>query len=345
MKYENLLISKDHTVREALQLLDTAAKKVLFVVENMQLIGAVSDGDVRRWILKSESLDSNVSEIMNKTPYYINTIDRELAFDKMNKLGITAIPVVDENNVVVEIFSWIEDEETTAEKVDIPVVIMAGGKGERLKPFTNILPKPLIPINEKPIIEHIMDSFNHYGCNEFYITLNYKKAMLKAYFEEVDYEYTIKYVEESKPLGTGGSLYYLADSLQETFFVSNCDILLDVDYNDVYKYHKKNGNIVTILTSLIQYAIPYGVVEIKSDGQVDKMSEKPQQDHLVNTGVYLVEPDIFNCIDVEEYVQMPDLVERLLSNNQKVGTYPIGKDQWMDMGQLDDLEKMKSKLE
>ena len=341
---KTLLISSDKTIRDALELLNYTAKKVLFVVEGSKLQGSISDGDIRRWILKSGDLDAGIENITNTKPVVLYEEDKRSAYITMKELGLTAIPVVDEDHNIINIYSWLADRADKA-ALNLPVVIMAGGKGERLKPYTNILPKPLIPIGEKPIIELIIESFFAYGCRDFYLSINYKRGMLKAFFDEVKREYSVNYIEEPKPLGTGGSLYYVKDKIEKTFFVSNCDILLDIDYNDVYQYHMEAQNIITIIASVVQYSVPYGVVKTDDRGLVTSIEEKPSNDYLVNTGVYIIEPDFLDYIQSEDFIHITDIIEMCIKDGKKVGTYPVNKDSWMDMGQMEDLENMKKQME
>lgn len=346
MNISNIIINIETTIRQAMQILDKAAKKVLFVVdEKNKIIGAVSDGDIRRWILKNGSLDNSVEMIMNKKPITLPMENKYKAMMLMKKLGITAIPIIQNGGQIVDICFWAEDDNyASSRKIDAKVVIMAGGKGERLMPYTSIVPKPLIPIGEKPIIELIIDSFQNYGCREFFLSINYKKNMIKAYFDELERDYKVKYVEEDKPLGTGGSLYFLKNEFESTFIVSNCDILLEVDYFDILNFHTVSKNIITVVTSLKNYTVPYGVVNLKTDGSIHSLIEKPATDYLVNTGVYIVEPEALESLRDNEFMHITDLIERCLKENKRVGTYPISSDAWMDMGQFEDMEKMKGKI-
>ena len=183
---------------------------------------------------------------------------------------------------------------------------MAGGKGTRLEPFTKILPKPLVPVHEKPIIEHIIKMFTEYGCNDFYLTVNYKSKILKAYFEEINPEYTIKFIEEEKPLGTAGSLKYLSGMLESPFFVTNCDIIVKSNYHSLYKFHKEGNYDLTLVASAKEYIIPYGTCDLNGDGSLSNINEKPQFDFLINTGLYLINPNLLE----------------LIKENQKISHYP-----------------------
>ncbi len=345
--YKDFLIGKDKTIRQGMAQLDATSMKILFVVdENLLLLGSISDGDIRRWILTGESIDAAIVNAMNNSPKSLHYEQRHHAKELCRNYYISSIPIIDNENRVIDIFfdAVMEYAKNETKEISAPVVIMAGGKGERLLPYTSIVPKPLIPIGDKPISELVIESFKKFGCKDFYFSLNYKKNMIKAYYDELDKDYSISYVEEDEPLGTGGSLYYLKDVLKETFFVSNCDILLDADYSDVLKFHKKHKNIITVVTSLKKYTIPYGTVKLDDDGRIAKLMEKPSTDYLVNTGVYILEPEIMDYFREKKKLHLTDLVEKCLKDGKNVGTFPISEDAWMDMGQFEDMSRMKEKL-
>jgi hypothetical protein len=287
---KNILVREGITVKEALKRIDEAAKKILFVVNNREeLLGALSDGDIRRHILKSGKLNDLIDTIYNKAPvcfqepYSILDVKK-----KMLDLRIEVIPIIDENKRIIDILFWEnifhENEygRKDNKKLDIPLIIMAGGKGTRLDPFTKILPKPLIPIGDKPIIEIIMDRFSEFGIDDFYITINYKGEMIKSYFNSEESRYNIHYISESNSLGTAGSLKLLPRDIAETFIVSNCDIIVDANYYDVLKFHTSNNNSLTILGSIQHYVIPYGVLKFKEEGAVEEIIEKPEYDFTIN---------------------------------------------------------------
>lgn len=345
IEFEKYLVDKNVSIRQSMEMLNTS-KRVLFVTENRRLFGSITDGDIRRWILAGGSLDKPILEAMNENPKRVFEGQIKEARILINKFELLAIPIVDSYNEIVDIVFWNEEiDKPQTETIDLPVVIMAGGKGERLMPYTSIVPKPLIPIGEKPISELVIDSFKKHGCREFYFTLNYRKNMIKAYFDDLERDYTVNYVEEEEPLGTGGSLYYIKGKIKTTFFVSNCDILLDVDYADVLKFHKANKNMITIITSLKKYVIPYGTVNIDALGQIESLTEKPSTDYLINTGVYVIEPEALEYLKEKKFIHITQLIQECLEDGQSIGAYPISENSWMDMGQFEDMKKMKIRLE
>lgn len=348
MELQDIFINKNISIKEVLRKLDETAKKILFVVtEDNKLLGIVTDGDIRRWILRNGGLSEPVFKVMNQSPKFIYEKDVPLAKQIMKEEMIEAIPVLNNNNEVIDIIFWNDRFKTKFKKhkkIDAPVVIMAGGKGTRLEPYTKILPKPLIPIGNTPIVERIIHRFNEFGCSQFYLTVNYKKNMIKAYFNEIEKNYTVEFVEEEKPLGTGGSLYLIKDQLKDTFFVSNCDILIDGDYTDMIEYHKKQENKITLITSLRHYTVPYGIVKIDNESNVLEIVEKPEYDYLVNTGMYILEPECLYDIPENTFYHITELINQYIEKGERVGVYPVSENSWLDMGQFEEMENMKQKL-
>lgn len=345
MNINELLINEDDTVLYAMERLDKIAKKVLFLQENGKLLGAVTDGDIRRWILKSGSLEAKVKEVANYNPKFIVAGTRREALQYMKSSKVEALPVLDENHKIVNVIMWDDTEVAPMkEQIELPVVMMAGGLGKRLYPYTNILPKPLIPVGEVPIAEHIINQFHEYGCRQFHLVVNHKKNMIKAYFNEIDKDYEVFYADEDTPLGTGGGLSLLKGKIDSTFILTNCDILVREDFAKIYKLHKEQNHVITMVCSLKNFSIPYGVVEIGEDGEIAEMKEKPQLSFFTNTGCYIVEPEVIEELEENTAVGFPDIIEKYKKQGRKVGVYPIGENAWLDMGQLDELERMKEIL-
>lgn len=346
MKIEDMLIGEDFTILQTLQQLDVTARKVLFVVREGKLVAAVTDGDVRRWILSNGSLDAPVQCAANYHPKFIMEREEKHAASYMEEYEVEALPVLNEKHEIIRIcFKNKKTEKIrTDELANIPVVIMAGGLGTRLYPYTKILPKPLIPVGDVPIIERIINRFLEYGTNNFYLTVNYKKGMIKSYFDELQPDYHVIYVEEEKPLGTGGSLRLITDTFETPFFVTNCDILIDANYAHIYKQHLESENAVTIVSSLKTLVVPYGVLQVGEQGVVCGMEEKPSITHFINTGMYIINPELINMIPENTFYHMPQLVENVMKHGLKVGMYPISEDAFLDMGELEEMERMEDKL-
>lgn len=329
---------------EAMQLLDKTSKKVLFVERDNILLAAITDGDIRRWILSKGSLDAKVKDIANYNPKFMYETQKTKAKEYMKQNLIEALPLVDKNKKIVSIILLNEQDIDDKEQLNLPVVIMAGGLGTRLYPYTKILPKPLIPIGEIPIAEHIINRFHKYGCKDFFLIVNHKKSMIKSYFNEIEKGYKITYVDENKPLGTGGGLSLVKGKVNTTFILSNCDILIEEDYEKIYEYHKKENNVITMVCSLKNIKIPYGVIEIGKNGEIENMKEKPEISFFTNTGFYIVEPEVIAELKEDEAIGFPDIIESYRNCGKKIGIYPISENSWMDMGQLDEMEEMRKRL-
>lgn len=337
---KKLIIAPEVSLKVALRILEASGHRILFVVnDDDKFIGTVTDGDIMRSILSGIGFERPVFEIMCKSPRFVKQYENEFR-GKAKKYIVDeklhAIPVLDEAERLVDVLFWHEFlkkhplEPHTATTLTNPVVIMAGGKGARLDPFTKILPKPLIPLGDKPIIEKIMDNFHRYGFNSFILTLNYRKELIKMYFKETILPYNLEWVEEDKYLGTAGGLGLLKDKIKETFFVCNCDILLNKDFKNILLWHKGEKALMTLIGYHKEIVFPYGMLEVNR-GCLQSINEKLRLDAIINTGVYVVEPGVLKFISPGEHIDMNNLVERVMQEG-KVTVYPVC-DGWFDTGQ------------
>lgn len=344
------IIKEDANVVEALQQIDGNAKGILYVVDTKdKLVGSITDGDIRRWLIKTGDLKGKIRNIMNRNPKTAYRKGSDEIQKLLEKNSITSIPIISNDNKILDIVFYKHSLVNTIEErnqvlSDISVVIMAGGKGTRLYPYTKILPKPLIPIGDIPIMERIIDKFRDFGVQNFYATLNYRKNMIKSYFSEIMEGYEITYVEESQPLGTGGSLHLIEETFNKPIIVSNCDILIHADYGDIYNYHLESGNDMTIVSALKNILVPYGVIRSKENGGVLSIEEKPQLSYFINTGMYIINPQVIKLIPKDTFYHMTDLADKLLENGQRVGMYPISEDSFLDMGEFEEMHRMEQKL-
>ena len=340
------IILEDDSLKHALEQLDKVTVKVLLVIDNEQaFVAAVTDGDVRRAILAGASLETMVSHIANYHPLFLEHDDEVVARNLMHEKKISALPILNEEKKIQKVYIIGEDtQKEDAKKMDVPVVIMAGGLGTRLYPYTKILPKPLIPVSDMPISERIIQSFHKIGCEDFHMVVNYKRNMIKAYFNDTDHGYNIYFWDEETPLGTGGGLYLLKDCINDTFVLTNCDIMILDDVRRIIKHHKEEKNKVTMVCSLKNFKIPYGIVNFSEGGEISSFEEKPQLSFFTNTGYYILEPDVFGYIKQGEKIGMPDIIDRMRKNGLKVGVYPISENAWLDMGQFDSMESMERRL-
>lgn len=342
---ENLFISEDSTIRQAMEKLDETARRILLIAPHGKLKAVLTDGDIRRYLVRNGNIEDSVKNIATFNPKYVTIENRNTAKSIMKKHAIVAVPLVDERGVVQSII-FADDEEIIKEThLDLPVVINAGGFGTRLYPYTKILPKPLIPIGETPILSLIMENFTRYGAHDFYVIVNHKKNLIKAFYADEPSSNTIHFVDEQTPLGTGGGLSLLKGKIEGTFFFSNCDILINADYSSIYRQHKKDNNIITMVCAVKRVVIPYGVVNMSTNGHIDSFSEKPEFSFLTNTGLYVVEPEVIENLKEGESISFPEIMEQYRNAGRNVGVYPVSEKAWMDMGQLEELENMRKRLE
>ncbi len=343
-------VTKDLSIKDALKLIDETGRRTLFVCdEDGSLAGSLTDGDIRRRVLKTGDLQEEIATCFNRTPIFIQDSKNNLEKAKsvMLERSVDIIPIVDDNKAIVEIIFYSDlfgEEKGYHGSVDLPVVIMAGGKGERLDPFTKILPKPLIPVGEKPIVEIIIDKFRRQGIKRFYVTLNYKGEMVKTYFDSTEKDYTIDYTWEEDFLGTAGSLRLLPATMDGIFIVSNCDIIVDADYADLVNFHKKKKNLLTVVGSIQHHRIPYGIIHYKEEGKISRVHEKPELDFTVNTGVYVISKEALSHIPKSTHFDMTDLINALLEKKENVGVYPVSQNSYVDIGQWEEYKKYTDRL-
>lgn len=340
---QKLLGKGNLTLSRAMQEIDANTNGILFIVDDKQvLIGCITDGDIRRFLLAGGKMDDKAIDAANKHPKVAHTLEEAKAlYHKKNYVGI---PIVDDDGRIVDLYNGEGNVEKKRTSLHIPVVINAGGKGTRLEPFTKVLPKPLIPVGELPIIELIMKEYQTYSCDEFHIIVNYKRDLMKAYFADNENHYNITWYDEEKPLGTGGGLSLLRGRFNTTFFFANCDALLTANYERMLEFHRENGNVITMICAYKNMTIPYGIVDMGVNGKIEGMREKPLMSFLTNTGIYIVEPEVIDDIENGVPIGFPDIVERERQKGKKVAVFPVSENDWMDMGQLSELEKMRIKL-
>ena len=331
------------TISEAMQKIDKNNLGILFIISKSGvLLGCLTDGDIRRYLLAGGSMQNRALDAANKTPKMAR--NKEEAVCLYHSKNFVIIPIVDDQNKLIELFAGKGKGIRSKEPLNIPVVINAGGKGTRLDPYTRVLPKPLIPVGDLPIIEHIMKEYQSYSCNEFHIIVNYKRDLMKAYFADNENHYNITWYDEEVPLGTGGGLTLLRGRFRDTFFFANCDALLTANYESMLKFHKSNGNVITMVCAYKNINIPYGVVEMGMNGAIENMKEKPLVSFLTNTGIYIVEPEVIDDMEDGIAIGFPDIVEQQRKKGKRVAVFPVSENEWMDMGQLPELEKMRIKL-
>jgi dTDP-glucose pyrophosphorylase len=334
------LVPENRTIRQAMEQLEKTEEKIIFVVDDeSRLVGSLTDGDIRRWILSDGDLKAEVHQVCNCKPFVAqeDTKTDEL-FAAMLNGNLSCVPVLNRKREVVRLVFWKELFQGEApvrqkQSLSLPVVIMAGGQGTRLAPFTNVLPKPLIPVGDKTVIEIIIDQFLPFGLNQFHISLNYKSKILKSFFEELSPSYSVAYIEETEPRGTAGALRALYENIPGNLIVTNCDIIIQADLADLVSFHNEHNHDLTLVASLKDYKIPYGVCELEKGGSLAQIKEKPQYSFLVNTGMYVVRRDRLHLIPENAHCDMTDFIEALKCAGGSIGVFPISENAWIDTGE------------
>ena len=344
-KTTDRIVSLRTTLLDAMKTMDAQKVKTLFVFDGEHFEGLLTLGDIQRAIIKNIALTEPVSRILNKKKVYGYVAEGENVIkEKIRRMRAEVMPILDEKGELVDVWFWSDlfkkTELVQREHINLPVVIMAGGKGTRLKPITNVIPKPLVPIGDKTILEEIMDQFEAIGCQKFYMSVNYKSDIMRYYLDQLPHHYDVSFFEEDKPLGTIGSVSLLKGKIDTPFFVSNCDIVIDQDMRDVYDYHRENHNDLTIVTAVKSFRIPYGVIETGEDGLMTALKEKPELTYMINTGVYILNPGCIDEIPQGEFFHITQLMEKIKACGGRVGCFPVSEHSWKDMGEWPEYLKM-----
>lgn len=340
-EWKNVLVSPGTSIRETIRVMDKGALKIALVVDPEQrLLGTVSDGDVRRGILKGCALEDSVQQVMNTTP---TTVPRHESREKILALMRTKqmyqIPVIDEAGLLVGL--EVIDTILSSPRRENWVVLMAGGLGSRLKQLTKDIPKPLLKVGDKPILETILANFIAQGFNHFFISVNYKSELIKEHFGNgSQWGVQIEYLHESKRLGTAGALSLLPEKPSLPLVVMNGDLLTKVDFGQLLDFHREHRASATMCVQEYHFEVPYGVVSV--DGhRLLAISEKPVHRYFVNAGIYVLEPDKLNLLPHDVYSDMTSFFEKLIDNREETAVFPI-REYWLDIGRIDDFEKAKS---
>ena len=334
-EWKEILIKQSASVADALKLIDAQKIKIAIVVDDAgHLVGSITDGDVRRGLLKGYGPQDMLAAIMNRNPKSADSgTTREALAGLMRSYGITVLPLT-QDGVVVDVVTL--DDVSKAEVLRNPVFIMAGGFGTRLRPLTDTCPKPMLPVGDKPILEIIINNFIRSGFRNFYISTHYLPEVIREHFGDgSSLGVSIQYVHEEQPLGTGGALGLLPDDMQKLpLIMMNGDILTNMDFAKLLGYHNAHGADATMCVKEYQYQIPYGVIETE-DGRVVDMVEKPIQYFSVNTGIYVVNSSVYEKVARGVNVTMPELLQEEVDRNGKVVAYHLN-DYWLDIGQMKD---------
>jgi dTDP-glucose pyrophosphorylase len=342
---ENRFIAPTASILDALKKMDSIDKKLLIVIDKEIFLGLISAGDIQRAIIKNLSLTTKVSEILRENIRVAKPSDSlKIIKDMMLEFRMELCPVVNYQNRLIEVYFWEdlfqEKKPQLVSRFNLPVVIMAGGLGTRLQPLTNVLPKPLIPIGDKTLLEEIFERFNNHGCSDFYVSVKYKADLIEYYIQNQKLPYNIVFFKEEKPMGTAGSLSLLKGQIDETLFVSNCDILIEQDYSEILDYHRSNKNEITIVSALKHISMPYGTIETEENGRLTKLVEKPELTFKINSGMYVLEPHLLHEVPENQFFHITHLIEKILMRNGNAGVFPVSEKSWKDIGNWVDYSKL-----
>ncbi|MDA3894011.1 MAG: nucleotidyltransferase family protein [Salinivirgaceae bacterium] len=333
--YNNLIINESDNVRHAMKrLLDIPRALTLFVVDkNEKLIGTLTDGDIRRGFVSGLSLEDTVNKFMFKDFACLTRLSDMSEVKTLRKRGVKLLPVIDEKHRISKVY------DLTKLKSILPLVavIMAGGKGKRLKPITDSIPKPMIKLGNKPIIEHNIDRLISYGIETIYISVNYKKEQIMDYFGDGKNKgISIRYIEEDKPLGTIGALS-LVEQFESDVLLSNSDLFTNIDYEDLYLNYLKKDADMAIASIPYTVNIPYAIFE-EENNKIKGFKEKPSNTHFANAGIYIIKNSLLKYIPKNQFYNTTDLMEACITNKKTIIHNPI-IGYWIDIGKMDDLKK------
>jgi dTDP-glucose pyrophosphorylase len=332
---KDIIIKPNLTIMEALQKIEKSGLKCVFIEKNNKLIGSLTDGDIRRLIIRGKSLNHKITNIYNKNPKFLSKDNYSVKIAKklFLKYKLDVLPITEKSKVVdtVNVKDLFKNKKFSKKN---SIFILAGGKGERLMPFTSILPKPLIPINGTPILKLIIDNFNFETTKNIFISLNYKYSIIKSYINSEVKNHKLKFIKEKKHLGTIGSLKLVNEKdLSNNIIVTFCDIIFQNNMDSVLTLHEKYKNDLTFVVAPKKIKIPYGVCKISNNGKFIRINEKPESNQLINVGYYIISKKMLKYIPKNKKFDMTELIQKIKSNKNKIGMYPIDDDSWFDIGE------------
>ena len=344
INWKSSILNYKEDMKSAINNLENGKSRIALVVDDKgKLIGTITDGDIRRAILANLPMDSKLKEFMKDQPVCIDSEkNKDDILRLMREKDILQVPILDKNKKVVGLETL--NHLLEGKKIDNPVFIMAGGFGTRLAPLTDETPKPLLKIGSKPILERILLKFIDAGFHKFYISTHFMADKIKEYFNDgSDWNISIKYIHEDKPLGTGGSLGLLPKSeIDLPLVMMNGDLLSEVNFVELLRYHYEKKGMVTMCVSQYELQIPYGVV-VKDEHKFIKIDEKPSEKFFINAGIYVVDPSIVSGVGGSSYLDMPTLLNEISLKNLPVNIFPI-HEYWLDIGRMDEYERANNEV-
>lgn len=332
------LINKNSSIKDALIQLDVLAKDaILFVIDDScKLLGSLTDGDVRRGLINGITIDDYVTKILQTDPKFIlkSNYNIKEIIDLRNK-NYKVFPITNNDGVIINVINF----RLTKSYLPLDAIIMAGGKGTRLRPLTNDIPKPLLPVGDKTIMEHNVDRLTKFGIDNFWFSVNYLGGKIEDFFGSgKEKNLSINYIWEDTPLGTIGAISKIDNLKHEDVLVSNSDILTNLDYEQFYLDFKRNNADLSIASIPYNVNIPYAVLEKDEDGIITGFKEKPAYTYYSNGGIYLMKKSVLSLIPKNTFYNATDLIEKLLSMNKKVSSFSL-ESYWLDIGKHDDYKK------
>lgn len=336
--WKDVVIQPDKTILETMKIIDATTMQFVAVVDkHMHLLGTVTDGDIRRGILKGLPLESSINSVMNTSPICERDGKKVIYYKKrMREQKLKQLPIITADKVLQQII--FSDDLELPMKKENKVVLMVGGLGTRLRPLTEKIPKPMLHVGNKPIVETIIESFKSYGFTNFVLSVNYKKEMIMEYFQDGTHlGVNIEYIEEKKRLGTAGALSLLRGEADQPFFVMNGDLLTKINFEQLLDFHNETKSVATMCVREYEYQIPYGVIETENH-KLLSIKEKPVHKSFVNAGIYVLDPAVLKSIPNDEFYDMPELYKMLMNDQEKVSAFPL-REYWLDIGRLDDYEQ------
>jgi dTDP-glucose pyrophosphorylase len=328
------IVQDNESIKNVIKKMDYNKNEIAICLNTKKLVtGIFTEGDFRRAVYKGINLNNKIYKIVNKKFTYLDyNYNKKRALDIFLNKKINYIPVL-KNFKLKKIIHRTDFDIFLEKKIEkFSVIIMAGGKGLRLDPFTKILPKPLIPIQGEAIVKKIFDKFKKFGVSNFHLVVKEKANIIKSYFNGIKIPYKIFYYHESKRLGTAGGLFFFKNKFEHPVFVSNCDTLVKANYLEILEYHLKNKNLLTVVISHKTYNLPYGICKISSKKLLTEILEKPEFDYFINTGFYIFDPSVFRMLKKEKYFDMNNLITSLIKKKHKIGVFPISENSWQDIG-------------
>ena len=337
--WKDVLLTPKDSLEKAIKVLHEGGLRIALVSDKFGvLLGTVTDGDIRRALIDQLTMESHISLVMNNNPVAVNNKTKsKKILSLMSEKQLLHMPIIDEDGALCGLETLQHLMQNS--KYDNPVFLMAGGFGKRLKPLTDHLPKPLLKVGNKPILENILDQFIASGFHDFYISTHYKAEMVKKHFGDgSNWNVSIKYIHEEEPLGTAGGLGLLPSDLPKLpILMMNGDLLTKIDFDKLLNFHLETGDDATMCVREYDFKVPYGV--IKADGRhIVSIQEKPIQNFFVNAGVYVLNQSILDIVDGVNYLDMPELLEKIIKGSGRVNMFPV-HEYWLDIGQIEQFDK------